>query len=94
LFSVIAELTPETSVIISQPEKMLKHASAIESLGDPLIWLEIKPTEIAASSHQTTHLHEKLQQQYRTTQTLRDGPRRRLTMYRDRAIAARDDKTE
>lgn len=81
LFPIVNELPPTARVYIGQPMRLLHDADA---LGDPLLVLEIKPTPGQPSSADAIHLIDILQTQYERHEVLASGPRRRMTLFRDR----------
>lgn len=82
LLPIADELPASAKVIIARPIR------APNDLQSPLLVLEVKPLPDFPASVAAGQLREFLDSQYEQREVLADGPRRRMTLYRDRRTSA------
>lgn len=81
LLPIVEEMPASAKLIIMRPMRM---PAGLNSTDDPLLVMEIKPLPGYPSSDDASRLNETLKHQHEQCETLADGPRRRLTLYRGR----------
>ncbi len=81
LLPVVEEVPAWAKLIIMRPMRL---PVGLNSTDDPLLVMEVKPLPGYPSSDDASRLNETLKHQHEQCETLADGPRRRLTLYRGR----------